>query len=125
MTLILADTSVWIEHLRTGSDALKGALQDGLVLSHPMVVGELALGNLARRTELIPSLKALPGAVLAGDEEVLSSVDRYGLPGRGIGYVDAHLLVSTRLTPSARLWTRDRRLAAIARESGIEFTARA
>ncbi len=122
MTLILVDTSVWIEHLRSSSTTLRGLLRDSLVLTHAMVAGELALGYLAQRETFLHSLTALPQSTSAMDAEVLAFIEGCRLYGRGIGYVDAHLLASTQLTPGARLWTRDRRLASIASEVGVAFT---
>lgn len=112
--MILADTSVWIDHLRKGDRALAAALDSCRVLMHTFVLGELACGNLANRTEVLRQLGELPAAPIATDEEVLTFIERRELMGRGIGYVDAHLLASAALSAGARLWTRDRRLAAVA-----------
>jgi predicted nucleic acid-binding protein len=91
--MILVDTSVWIEHLRVGSDRLKTLLLDEQVLCHPFVVGELACGTLQKRSEILSMLKALPEAHLLEHEEVLSFLEARRLYGRGIGWVDAHLLL--------------------------------
>ena len=107
--MILVDTSVWIEHLRVGSDRLKTLLFDEQVLCHPFVVGELACGRLRKREEILSMLKALPEAHLLDHEEVLSFVQARRLYGRGIGWVDAHLLASTLLT-RCNLWTFDKPL---------------
>ena len=107
--MILVDTSVWIEHLRAGSDRLKTLLLDEQVLCHPFVVGELACGTLQKRSEILSMLKALPEVHLLAHEEVLHFVQARRLYGRGIGWVDAHLLVSTLLT-GCTLWTFDRPL---------------
>lgn len=112
--MILADTSVWIEHLRAGHDAFASRLDEGRVVIHPFVVGELALGSLARRTEILGLLLSLPQAPVATDDEVLAFIDRRGLPGAGVGYVDAHLLASAALIAARSLWTLDRRLAEVA-----------
>ncbi len=112
--MILADTSVWIEHLRRGEPHLAASLDAGEVLVHPLVIGELAMGNLARRAVTLAALAELPHAIVARHDEVMAFVEREALHGRGIGYVDACLLASARLTPDARLWTRDRRLAEVA-----------
>lgn len=117
--MILADTSVWIDHLRRDDPELASLLASGQVLGHPWVVGELALGSLARRHEVLALLDQLPRAALATADEVRGLVERADLAGRGIGYVDAQLLASTMLTPGARLWTRDRRLAAAAADLGL------
>lgn len=120
--MILVDTSVWIDHLRSGNATLARLLSTGFVLGHPWVAGELALGNLAQRQTILSLVRALPPAVVATDVEVLSLIDRQRLHGRGIGYVDAHLLAAGRLTPGAQLWTRDKRLASAATGLGIGFT---
>ena len=112
--MILVDTSVWIDHLRHGDRALAALLERNQVLSHPFVIGELALGHLRQREAILAALQDLPRADVAGDAEVLVFIDRQELFGFGIGYIDAHLLASVRLTPDALLWTRDRRLAAAA-----------
>lgn len=112
--MILVDTSVWIDHLRRGSTALSAALEEGEVLTHPFVIGELACGNIKRRGEVIDLLSRLPRAALASDDEVLHFIERRRLMGRGIGYIDAHLLASVSLTAGTQLWTEDKRLAAVA-----------
>ena len=112
--MILVDTSVWVDHLRAGNDRLTALLTRGEVLGHPFVTGELALGDLRRRDAVLSDLRDLPQAVVASDEEVLYYIDHQMLFGRGIGYVDAHLLAATRLTAPAKLWTRDQRLQAVA-----------
>lgn len=119
--MILVDTSVWIDHLRIGNTALSRLLDDSSALIHPWVIGELALGNLGRRKDILELLGALPRATVAEDDEVLGLIDREELHGTGIGYVDAQLLGSTRLTPDARLWTHDRALSAAAARLGIGF----
>ncbi len=111
--MILVDTSVWIDYLRAGDSELAGLLQDGQVLVHPWVIGELALDHLPRRSEILGLLDNLPQATVATDVEVRTLIDNQ-LFGLGLGYVDAHLLAATMLTAGARLWTRDKRLAAVA-----------
>lgn len=113
--MILVDTSVWVDHLRTGDAALASLLDEGQVLTHPFVIGELACGNLRRRGELLALLSELPQARHATYDEVLYYIERHRLMGLGIGYVDAHLLASVSLTEAAHLWTRDKRLTAVAR----------
>ena len=117
--MILVDTSIWIDHLRTGDAELGELLRDGQVLAHPSVTGELALGHLSRRGEILRLLHNLPQTTVATDGEVLTLIDKRQLFGLGIGYVDAHLLAGTALTPAARLWTRDRRLARVAAQHGL------
>ncbi len=117
--MTLVDTSVWIEHLRVGVPDLARLLNRGQVLSHPMIVGELAMGNLRDRTRVLTSLDDLPAATTATDAEVRGLVERKGLHGLGIGFVDAHLLAATQLTGSATIWTLDRRLARVAEGLGL------
>lgn len=117
--MILVDTSVWIDHLRQGDPSLVTILEAGRVLMHPFVVGELACGNLNRRAEVLMLLRELPPAPVATDDEVLEFIERRGLMGRGIGYVDVHLLASVALAGGAGLWTRDKRLAAVASELAL------
>ena len=116
--MILVDSSVWVEHLRRGLPRLATLLQEGKVLIHPWVIGELACGKLRNRGEVLELLQGLPAAIVASDSEVLLLIEREQLMGRGIGYVDAHLLASAKLS-HARLWTQDRRLAALAEERGL------
>jgi predicted nucleic acid-binding protein len=118
--VILVDTSVWVEHLRRGLPGLADLLDQGLVLVHPFVIGELACGNLENRREILDLLAALPMAVTATDDEAMHLIEERGLSGRGIGCVDAHLLASTLLS-DAVLWSRDRRLAETAMHLGIEL----
>jgi predicted nucleic acid-binding protein len=117
--VVLADTSIWIDHLRSGERALARLLESREVMSHPFVVGEVALGHLRERERVLAEIRDLPEARVAADSEVLHLIDERALYGRGIGYVDAHLLASLRLTPGARLWTADRRLSMIAEQLGL------
>ena len=112
--MILVDTSVWVDHLRKGVPALASALEQGNVLMHPFVRGELACGNLKNRGEVLRLLEELPGAPIATDVETLNFIERRALMGRGLGYIDVHLLASVALAGTARLWTRDKRLAVVA-----------
>jgi len=118
--MTLVDTSVWIDHLRQGDDELVAALLAGQVLIHPWVVGELACGNLHDRKQVLDLLQSLPLSPVAVENEVVFFIDQHALMGRGIGYVDVHLLASARLA-KARLWTRDKRLATVANELGIAY----
>jgi predicted nucleic acid-binding protein len=111
--MILVDTSVWVDHLRSGDATLSALLDDGQVLAHPFVTGEIALGRLRRRNEILAALTALPQATAATDGEVLRFIGEHSLDGLGIGYIDAHLLAAARLS-AANLWTRDKRLHAAA-----------
>lgn len=113
--MILADTSVWVDHLRRGNAALTALLLDAQVVCHPLVIGELACGNLRRRREdLLLYLSNLERLAVAEHEEVLAMVERRRLMGTGIGWVDAHLLASVALV-GARLWSLDRPLVEVAR----------
>ena len=108
--MILVDTSIWVDHLRAGDRGLSALLESGLVLTHPFVIGELALGRLKSRPVILKALADLPQARVATDHEVLEFIDSQSLAGSGLGYVDVHLLAAARLTDDASLWTRDRRL---------------
>ncbi len=112
--MILIDTSVLVDHLRAGDAVLKHLLQSAQVLIHPFVIGEIALGSLKQRNLVLGTLARLPAATVANDAEVLHFIDRHALHSLGLGYVDAHLLAATQLSAPARLWTRDKRLAAAA-----------
>ena len=111
---MLVDTSVWVDHLRQGDPALSALLGREEVECHPFVIGELACGSLRRRYEVLSLLQRLPRVPMGGNDEVLTFVERHPLMGRGIGWVDAHLLTSASLAGSL-LWTRDRRLSQVAR----------
>ena len=118
--MILVDTSVWVDHLRSGVPLLANLLQEGEVLIHPWVIGEIACGNLRNRQQVLDLLLGLPTALVASDSEVLLLIERGNLMGRGIGYVDAHLLAAAKLSRCG-LWTQDRRLAVVAQEQGLAF----
>lgn len=111
--MILVDSSIWIEHLRRESTAMSLLLTSRRVLTHPFVIGEIALGHLRDRRRILGTLRDLPAAIVASDEEVLQFIDRYLLAGRGLGYIDVHLLAAARLN-RAGLWTADKRLQASA-----------
>ena len=113
--MILTDTSVWVDHLRKGDRALSELLEQGQVVCHPFVIGELACGHLRNRTEILTLLAALPEAEMAEHDEVLQLVAGRRLHAKGLGWGDAHLLASTLLT-GCTLWTRDRALGAAARQ---------
>jgi predicted nucleic acid-binding protein len=115
----IIDTSVWIEHFRSANAILVALLDTGEVLGHPFVAGELALGNFRERDDTLRALRRLPQATSASHGEVMQFIDREALFGRGIGYVDAHLLAAARLTVGAKLWTRDRRLQVVAVQLGL------
>ena len=117
--MILADTSVWVDHIRRQNLELTDLLGDGKILTHAFVIGEVAMGNLPRRAIFLDSMHKLPRATAASDREAMSLMEQERLYGLGIGFVDLHLLASTRLTPGATLWTRDRRLRDIAKGLGL------
>lgn len=117
--MILVDTSVWVEHLRRGDARLADLLTQGLVVAHPFIVGEIACGSLAKRSLVLELLQDLPSVVVADHEEALGFIERHRLHGKGIGYIDVHLLASVALTVGSRMWTRDRRLGAVAEQLGL------
>ncbi|MCG6858336.1 MAG: type II toxin-antitoxin system VapC family toxin [Salaquimonas sp.] len=108
--MLLADTSVWVDHLRNGDEELAKRLRANEVLIHPFIIGELALGQLRNREAVLDALKGLDQVKTADHDEVMIFIELQGLYGLGVGYVDAHLLAGTKLTSGAMLWTRDRRL---------------
>lgn len=116
--MILVDTSVWVDHLRQGVPLLGDLLAAGEVVTHPFVIGELACGNLANRTEILSLLSALPSVKVATHAEALHLVEAHHLPGQGLGWIDMHLLASARLSQTG-LWSRDRRLHAVVKQLGI------
>jgi predicted nucleic acid-binding protein len=117
--VILVDTSIWIDHLRKGDDRLRLLLKSRGVLSHPFVIGEVAMGSFRRRDLILAELRNLPQVTVANDDEVLQFVAARSLFGLGIGYIDVHLLAAVRLSPGALLWTRDKRLLEIAGKLGL------
>lgn len=123
--MILVDTSVWVDHLRDGTPALAAALEQGRVLMHPFILGELACGNLKNRGEVLQLLGELPAAPMATDPEALDFIEWRALMGRGIGYVDVHLLASVALAGTAQFWTRDKRLAAVAADLELAYAEQA
>jgi predicted nucleic acid-binding protein len=112
--LILVDTSVWVDHLRRGDARLRALLENARVLAHPFVIGEIACGSLSDRKVVLDLLRHLPVAAVAETEEALAFIDRHRIHGKGLGYVDVHLLAAVALTPDSSLWTRDKRLHGIA-----------
>ena len=117
--MILVDTSVWIDHLHKHNATLAACLERNDVITHPMIIGELALGSLARRQEVLALLGNLPRSPSASDDEVIAFIEADALWSRGLSLVDAHLLAAMRLMPGARLWTRDKRLRAAAIDLGV------
>lgn len=120
--MILADTSVWLDHLRVRDPTLERLMESVELIMHPFVLGELALGSLHRREAKLKEWRKLPMADVPRHDDILELISRNQLFGRGIGYIDATLLASTAAVPGMKLWTRDRRLAIIAAE--LELAAR-
>jgi predicted nucleic acid-binding protein len=111
-----------VDHLRSGYPVLTTLLNAGQVMGHHFVIGEIALGSLSQRGAILVAMHDLPIAMQASDSEVQAFIESRPLFGLGIGYIDAHLLASTRLTPGANLWTRDKRLHSIASRLDLAAT---
>lgn len=120
--MILVDTSIWIDHIRTPNSRLIGLLDAQQVGVHPWVVGELACGNLAHRANTLYLLRSLPRIAVASDDEVLFFIEKHGIAGKGVGYLDMHLLAAAALG-SLKIWTRDRRLREVAALLGLNASA--
>jgi hypothetical protein len=117
--VILLDTSVWVDHFRNSNSTLSELLEREAALTHPFVIGELALGSLRHRELVLRMLSRLPSASVATHEEVLLFINGASLFGRGVGYVDVHLLAAVRLTAGSQLWTLDKRLNDVAAQLGM------
>jgi predicted nucleic acid-binding protein len=117
---VLVDTSVWIDHFRRGHGRLEALLEEGLVICHPFVVGELACGTLRNRTEVLHLMESLVTVESVTNSEALRFIESKHLMGRGIGYVDVHLLAASQLA-GVLLWTKDRRLRSVAEDLGLMF----
>jgi predicted nucleic acid-binding protein len=118
--MVLVDTSVWVMHLRQGRIGLEGLLDQGDVMCHPYIIGELACGNLNNRLELLSLLKTLPTALYAEHEEVMQFIENNSLMGKGLGYVDMHLLASAILS-RVPLWTLDKKLKQVSLRLGVAY----
>jgi predicted nucleic acid-binding protein len=118
--MVLVDTSIWVTHLRQGSRQLEKLLMDAEVMCHPFIIGELACGILKNRNEIIPLLQSLPMAPTIEFDEFLFFIDRNHLMGKGVGFVDVHLLASAQLT-GVPLWTADKRLKSAADQLALTF----
>ena len=116
--MILVDTSIWVDHLRKGSTTLRSLLDEGGVAIHPFIIGELACGSMRKRDEILELLNELPQVGVADQREVLHLVEAEQLHGQGIGWIDAHLLASARLS-GALIWTADKRLRSAAAALGL------
>jgi len=117
--VIVVDTTVWVDHLRAGDKQLARLLDAGAVLTHPFVIGEIALGHLKPRGTILSMLAQLPAIATVSDAEALAYIEQNKLIGRGIGYLDVHLLAAVQLTAGTALWTRDKRLRAVAVALGL------
>jgi len=118
--MVLVDTSIWVAHLRQSSRQLEKLLMDAEVMCHPFIIGELACGNLKNRNEIIPLLQALPVAPTIEFDEFLFFIDRNQLMGKGVGFVDVHLLASAQLA-GVPLWTADKRLKSATDQLALTF----
>jgi len=116
----LVDTSVWIDHFRSNSSALRRLVDDDLVMCHPLAISEIACGNMKRRSAVIESLAVLPTAPIIEYQEVLTFIETHQLFGQGLGWIDVHLLASTMLQ-QVTLWTRDQSLRNAARRLRCHF----
>lgn len=119
--MILADSSVWIHHLRDKDELLVWLLDKKKLLIHPFVIGEIACGGVSDRRETLSMLSDISSALVASDSEVLHFIEQHQIMGRGIGYIDAHLLTAVSFTPSALLWTRDKRLEEAAKAMNLAY----
>ena len=117
--MILADTSIWVDHFRSGNDELRKQLINRRIVMHPFIVGELALGSLSKRAATLAYLEHLPSVRVARLDEVRRMVEARSLYSQGIGLIDAHLIASVFINPSTQLWTRDKRLRCVAESLGI------
>ena len=118
--MILADTSIWIRHFRSANDVLSKELLRGRIATHRFIIGELACGNLPERQQTLRYFSHLPMATTCLDKEAMFLIERHNLMGKGIGYIDAHLLASAMIN-GLTLWTADRRLQEIAHSFNIGF----
>ena len=116
--MVLVDTSVWISHFREGNKKLVTLLEEGRVMCHPFIIGELACGNIKNRKLILSLLEALPVAAQAEHDEIMLFIEQHKLMGNGLGYIDIHLLASALLT-GVKLWTLDKRLKKVAKELGV------
>lgn len=119
--MILVDTSIWVDHFRTRVEALESLIASEQVLGHPFVTGEVAVGSLRHWREAVSSLRDLPSARMASEQEVLDLLVKEALVASGLGFVDVHLLASCGKDTGTLLWTRDKRLAAQAQRLGCAW----
>jgi predicted nucleic acid-binding protein len=119
--VILADTSVWIDHIRASNSEMVRLLGEGQILMHPFIVAEIALGSLKNRRKKLADLDMLLTVRAASQSEVRHMIEAHTLYSKGIGLTDAHLVASCLLTPGTQLWTRDAKLEKVAKALGIRF----
>ncbi|MBU2055171.1 MAG: PIN domain-containing protein [Proteobacteria bacterium] len=118
--MVLVDTSVWVTHFREVNAGLASLLNDGKAVCHPLVIGELACGNLMKRSEILSLLRALPSVIVAEHNEVIAFIEKKSLMGKGLGFIDMHLLTSALLS-RVTLWTFDKKLNQIAALLGLAY----
>jgi predicted nucleic acid-binding protein len=118
--MVLVDTSVWVIHFREGNRNLQKLLRNGDVVCHPFIIGELACGNLRNRSEILSLLQSLPMATQAAHQETMVFIENRRLMGKGLGYIDVHLMASSVLT-GVPIWTFDKRLAEVSKRLGLNF----
>jgi len=120
--MILPDTAIWIDHIHGKNDQLAALLRGDQVLMHPFVLGEIALGSMKHYDSILESLLTLKQAPIVSDEEVRFMIKRHKIMGTGVGYTDAHILASVTVVDGASIWTRDKRLSAVALRMGVAWT---
>lgn len=118
--MVLVDTNIWINHFQKTNHELVDLLATGSVVCHPFIVGELACGNLQNRQEILTLFEALPTVTVADSREFFAFVEMRKLAGKGLGFVDVHILASAVLA-QVRLWTADKRMAGVARDLGLKY----
>jgi len=118
--MVIVDTSIWVDHLRTGNKHLEKLLLDAKVICHEFIIGELACGNLKNRSEILTLLQALPHSPTIDHQEFLHFIEKHQLMGRGIGLVDIHLLASAQLA-NVSIWTADNRLKTAAESLNLQY----
>jgi len=118
--MVLVDTSVWVAHLLKGNTGFEVLLNDGDVICHPLIMGELACGNLKNRSKILSLLQSLPMATQIEHEEVMQFIENNRLMGKGLGYIEMHLLASGLLS-RVTLWTLDKKLNSVASKLGLKF----
>jgi predicted nucleic acid-binding protein len=120
--MILPDTAIWTDHIHGKDKQLEFLLRGDRVLVHPFVIGEIALASMKRHDAIIEAMTILRAAPVATDEDVRFMIKQHTIMGTGLGYVDAHILASARLVPGSSIWTRDKRLKAVAQRMGVAWT---